>query len=447
MENGKEKYGLFTTITMIVGICIGSGIFFKSDNILVATGGSIFLGILVFVLGAVSIIFGGLCMGQLAARTDKAGGAITYYETFGSERLAGAFGWFQIFVYYPTITSVVAWASGIFFCILFNLGDSFLLQMAVGMTFCAISFLYNILSPKFGGLFQNTTTVIKLIPLFLFAVLGMIFGDPLEGFKNVSTSTFAGASWIMAVGPISFSYDGWIVSTSITHEIRKPKRNMPLALIVGPLFILAAYLLYFVGVSSYLSPETIMALGDEHVAVMASQLLGSWGAKAILVFVTISVLGTVNGLVLGYIRLPYSLALRGAFLPFSRQLRKINPKLQMPVNSAIFAFAVSLLWTFVHFVTQHYNLLPNSDISEISIAISYLLYSILYFKVFRLYLKREIKNIFFGIICPLFATLGVLFILGGGMQAKLFPYYAAFCLLVFALSYLLLPSGKKQQKD
>ena len=36
-----KKYGLFTAITMIVGICIGSGIFFKSDNVLIATNGSI----------------------------------------------------------------------------------------------------------------------------------------------------------------------------------------------------------------------------------------------------------------------------------------------------------------------------------------------------------------------------------------------------------------------
>ena len=45
----KEKgYGLFTTIAMIIGVVIGSGIFFKSDNILVATNGSIALGVLVF---------------------------------------------------------------------------------------------------------------------------------------------------------------------------------------------------------------------------------------------------------------------------------------------------------------------------------------------------------------------------------------------------------------
>lgn len=54
----SKTYRLPTAIAMIVGICIGSGIFFKSDNILAATGGSVFLGILVFLLGAIGIIFG-----------------------------------------------------------------------------------------------------------------------------------------------------------------------------------------------------------------------------------------------------------------------------------------------------------------------------------------------------------------------------------------------------
>ena len=78
MKPAKEKYGLFTAITMIIGICIGSGIFFKSDNILKATGGSISLGVLVFVLAAVAIVFGGLTLSEHPisalrdARNDKA---------------------------------------------------------------------------------------------------------------------------------------------------------------------------------------------------------------------------------------------------------------------------------------------------------------------------------------------------------------------------------------
>lgn len=64
MTESSPTYRLPTAIAMIVGICIGSGIFFKSDNILIATGGNVPLGILVFLLGAVGIIFGGLSIGN-----------------------------------------------------------------------------------------------------------------------------------------------------------------------------------------------------------------------------------------------------------------------------------------------------------------------------------------------------------------------------------------------
>ena len=71
--------------------------------------------------------------------------------------------------------------------------------------------------------------------------------------------------WISAIAPIAFSFDGWVVATSIGHEIKDSKRNLPKALIIAPIFILAMYVLYFVGISIYIGPETIMALGDAHV--------------------------------------------------------------------------------------------------------------------------------------------------------------------------------------
>ena len=75
----KNEYSLFTTIAMIVGIVIGSGIF-KSDNILIATNGSVTLGILIFFIASISIIFGSLTIAELASRTDETGGIIAYAE-------------------------------------------------------------------------------------------------------------------------------------------------------------------------------------------------------------------------------------------------------------------------------------------------------------------------------------------------------------------------------
>lgn len=68
-EEIHKKYSLLTAITMIVGVCIGSGIFFKSDNILIATQGSILLGVFLFVIAAIAIVFGSLTIGELSSRS------------------------------------------------------------------------------------------------------------------------------------------------------------------------------------------------------------------------------------------------------------------------------------------------------------------------------------------------------------------------------------------
>ncbi len=427
----QNRYGLFTCIAMIVGIVIGSGIFFKSDNILVATGGSVFLGVLVFLLGAIGIVFGGLCMSELAARTDTHGGLIGYAEAFAGQRAACSFGWFQVLLYYPTITVVVAWVVGIYTCMLFGWEGTLERQMLIGFGFLLICFVFNVLSAKLGGWFQNATTVIKLLPLAFVAICGLLFGDPAAGFANISAETFRSTGWLAAIGPIAFSYDGWIVSTSISHEVRHAKRNVPLALITAPLFILLVYVLYFVGITGYVGPENVMAMGDAHVEYAATHLLGSIGAKVLLVFVIVSVMGTVNGLVLGSIRLPQSLALRG-LIPLSPQLAKENEKLRMPVNSAAFAFALCVFWSVVHYLTTRFQLLPNSDVSEISIAMSYLLYVVLYVQVFRLFRHGEVKGWVRGVLIPVMATVGALLILTGALQNWLFFAYAAFCLAVVA---------------
>ena len=101
MEKKKGHYGLTTAIAMIVGIVVGSGIFFKADDILIYTGGSVRLGIIAFMIGAISIIFGSLSLIELSLRSTKSGGVIAYYEEFLSDKVASAFGWFQIFVYFP----------------------------------------------------------------------------------------------------------------------------------------------------------------------------------------------------------------------------------------------------------------------------------------------------------------------------------------------------------
>jgi basic amino acid/polyamine antiporter, APA family len=437
----KNEYGLFTAIGMIVGIVIGSGIFFKSDNILVATNGSISLGVLVFCIAAMGIIFGSLTISELASRKSKAGGIITYAEYSYNKSIACAFGWFHTFLYYPTLTAVVSWVSGIYICMLFGINGGLLTETIIALIVMTTFYIINVLSAKLGGYFQNASTIIKIIPLILIALAGVFFGNPSE--IAISDIThMKSASWITAIAPIAFSFDGWIIATSIGHEIKDSKKNLPKALIIAPIFILIIYVLYFVGISIYVGPETIMNIGDAHVDLAANRLFGAWGAKIILTFVVVSILGTVNGLIMGHIRMPYSLAIRGMF-PNSNKIKKVNENLGMPINSAIISFIISVVCLFIHYITQKYNYLPNSDISEVSSTVNYLLYILLYFKVFKMGLAGEIKGLLRGKVNPILATVGSLIILFGSLNNPLFLVYAIICGIIL-ISAMLFWKYKKE---
>lgn len=431
----KNKYGLFTAITMIVGVVIGSGIFFKSDNILIATEGNIGLGVLVFFIAAISIIFGSLTVAELAARNDKPGGIITYAEDAYGTPVSCAFGWFHTFLYYPTLIVVVSWITGIYGCILFNIEGTLETQILIGIVTTIVLFIFNFISSRLVGYFQNFSTIVKLIPLILIGAIGLIFGNP-GSFANIeATATPQSGSWLSAIVPIIFAFDGWIVSTSIAHEVKSAKRNLPLALIISPLFILAIYLLYFLGITHLIGAEAIMSTGDAHVDIAANTIFGAWGAKLILVFIIISVMGTVNGLIMGMTQLPYSLAIRNMF-PYSHKVSHINEKWGRPILSALISFVIVAFWFIVHYFTQKYELLPNSDISEISITFNYVGYIILYVRIFQYGLSGNIKGLWRGKLNPILATIGSLIILFVGMQSPLFGFYAILCIVLIIISLI-----------
>lgn len=435
----QGRYNLFTALAMLVGTVIGSGIFFKSDNVLQYTGGNIGLGIIVFALAALAIIFGSLSIAELAKRSDRDGGLIGYADEFVSPHFSTMIGWFQLLLYFPTLGVVVTWVVGIYTTLLFGVKDASLeLQMGIGLAWFIICYIFNIISASFSGKFQVFSTIVKLIPLFVLGVATWLFGDPVKAIVAPTPQAVQATqslAWLGAIGPIAFSFDGWVVATSISGELKNAKRNLPIALVVAPLLILVGYLIYFVGISAYLGVDTVMTLGDDSVNQVASNLFGDGFAKAFLVFVVISVMGTVNGLILGLIRLPYSLA-QGNHIPFKAFLSRISPRYNLPLGSAALGFVLSMFWLLVHYVTMKTKILGAMDISEIAIVTSYLLYVVFYYSVFRLWRQGVITNVFFGVVVPLLATLGSGFVLFGGMQNPLFlPICLPICVIVLGLAY------------
>lgn len=412
MKNQTQKYGLLTAIAMIVGIVIGSGIFFKVDDILIRTDGNVLLGGLAFVIGAIGIIFAGLCLAIYAKESDEAGGIITYIESVFGKQLAFLTGWFQATVYFPTLAAVLAWVSALYTTMLFSNVELNIWMLTI--VYLIVIFAMNIIAPKVAGFFQTSTTFIKLIPLLILAALGLFFGEPTFTSASISMASVVGAS--SAIVSVAYAYDGWSIAPSIAHEIKDSKRNLPKALIIAPLIIMGVYLTYYFGVIALVGAPQIMELGNAYIEVAFMQIFGSMGAKLLLVFVVISVLGTTNGLILGGTRVPYLLAIRHEF-PFSKQISKINERHQVPTNSAIVFILFTIFWLFIHYLVEQQGMF-TMDVSELPIIIMYLFYTLMFVGIYKKYKNKEITSKIQGILYPTLALLGAFVVIYGGFTGE-----------------------------
>ena len=100
----KKRYGLAMAIAMVVGIVIGSGVFFKAEKILVATKGDLKLGILSWVLGGIIMIVCAYAFAILGTKYEKESGLIDYAEAVVGRKYGYMVGWFMAALYFPSLT-------------------------------------------------------------------------------------------------------------------------------------------------------------------------------------------------------------------------------------------------------------------------------------------------------------------------------------------------------
>lgn len=386
----RQIYGLFTTIALIVGTVIGSGIFFKADDILQYTGGHVGLSLALISLSGMMVMVSSLSLSKFAAMDKKGGSIIDYYEQFIHPKVASAFGWFQLFVYFPTISTVVSWVCAIYLSDLFHMNASLEVLFVMSLALSFIIILINTYYRKIAGVLQNISTIIKLLPLILIGFSGLFFGNGVIQDAHLSTMANSSPIWLSALIPILFSYDGWITALNLAAEVKNPSKNITRALIIGPLVIVLAYSFYFYGINAMLGNDQVMALGNQTIYVATTQLFGSIASKFIMIIVIISILGVQNGMNMAGIRLPQMLSSRG-YLPMSR-FSTVDPHLGVSKSSAVLYAGIVVVWTVIHYLVTKLNLLGSSDVSEIAIVFSYIMYGLLYVALLKLWFKQVIKK-------------------------------------------------------
>ena len=191
----EKRYGLPTAICMVVGIVIGSGVFFKAEKVLQATKGNMPLGILAWgIVGAIMIICS-YVFATMATRYEKVSGLVDYAEATVGRRYAYYVGWFMAVLYTPCLVSALAWISARYFCVLLGWDITGGACMTIAGAMLCLDHVLNALAPRLAGRFQVSTTVIKMIPLALMAAcgaaVGMMNGRMAENFATMSTGAIS----------------------------------------------------------------------------------------------------------------------------------------------------------------------------------------------------------------------------------------------------------------
>ena len=410
----KKKYGLFTAISMVVGIVIGSGVFFKAEKILNVTGGNLPLGILAWIIGGVIMMICSYVFAVMATKYEYVNGVVDYSEVTVGKKYGYMMGWFFATIYYPTLTSVLAWVSARYTAVLFGWSIVGPECMVLSAVFLIGSYAINALSPKIAGKFQVTTTVIKLIPLVLMGVVGVIVGltngMTVQNFTNAVTVVASKSSALLtAVCATAFAYEGWVIATSINAELRDSKKNLPIALVAGAAIVIVVYILYYVGLAGVVSNQTLMEQGQEGVKIAFSTLFSNVGGTLLFVFIIISCLGTLNGLMMGCTRGFYSLAARHVG-PSPEIYQEVSPKTNMATNSSVLGLLLCVLWLAYFYganlVEKSWFGVMSFDSSELPIITVYALYIPMFIAFMA---KQKDLGAFKRFVMPTLGVLGCLF--------------------------------------
>ena len=422
----EKRYGLPTAICMVVGIVIGSGIFFKTEAVLAATGGNVLSGVLSLLIMGVIMLFCAFAFSILAQKYEKVNGLLDYAEAVCGPKYAYYLGWFMTFIYTPGITSVLCWVSARYFGELVGFGVTSGETMVLAALFLMVDVFINAISPKLAGKLQISTTVIKLIPLILMAIVGTAFGLSSGQLVNnfnmeVSSDVSFFGGMMSSVVALAFAFEGWILATSINAELKNAKKTLPLALILGGFVIVAVFVCYYMGICGAISVEELMASGSTQAF---KNLFGNAFGTFLSVFVVISCMGTANGLMMANSRNMYSLAVRGNG-PKPSLFARVDEDTNMPINSTFVGALIVMVW-LVYFYganlssTNWFGLF-SFDSSELVIVALYLMYIPIFVKMYQHKEDGFIKRY----VVPTLAILSSLFLVGCAVYSHGIAKYQA----------------------
>jgi APA family basic amino acid/polyamine antiporter len=325
-----RRLGLLSSIGLVIGITIGGGIFRTPAGIATRVPEPMFM-LGVWVLGGVIVLCGALAFAELSAAMPETGGMYVYLREGWGRPYAFLYGWAQLVLIRAAALGGISSVFGEYFMRVFGLDPIAYPAMADYLAAGAIIFAgaTNIVGVRLGALFAGLSTITKFGALALLVLASFLWGGGVGGSVTHLASTGAGVDagvFGLALISVMWAYDGFADLTFASGEVTDPQRNLPRAIIIGTVLIIAIYLLANAAYL-YVSPIEQMAKSRLIAADTMGAIFGQAGVSFIAVVVMISTFGSLMGSMLASPRIFFAMADdKMLFKPIA----KVHPTWQTP---------------------------------------------------------------------------------------------------------------------
>jgi basic amino acid/polyamine antiporter, APA family len=336
--------GLWSSVALVVGITIGSGIFRTPATVAQRVPSPIAM-LLLWGLGGAITLCGALSIGELAAALPETGGLYAYLREGWGRPAAFLFGWSELVLIRANALGGIAVVFGDYFLRSVGVNPAEHVLAARGLSAAAIAFAaaVNIRGTNLGAFIVGIATWAKFAALMILGgaafVLGSRHGARLDHFTTAAGEPLLIGGMGLALVSILWAYDGWADLSFASGEVKNPQVNLPRAIILGTLAIIAIYLTTNAAYL-YVTPLHTMAQSRLVAADTMFALFGRAGVILVSIFVMISSFSSLNGSMLASPRVFFAMADDGLFF---ERIARVHPRFQTPYVAILLAAVLGMI--------------------------------------------------------------------------------------------------------
>jgi amino acid transporter len=337
-----RRLGLLSSIGIVIGITIGGGIFRTPAGIATRVPEPMMM-LAVWIIGGLVVLCGALAFAELAASMPETGGMYVYLREGWGRPYAFLYGWAQAVLIRAAALGGISSVFGEYFLRVFGFDPAVHPQWADYLAAGAIAFaaFVNIIGVQMGAFFVGLSTLTKFGALTALVVLSFLLGGGSgASWSNLAptTATVDAGLFGLALISVLWAYDGFADLSFASGEVKDPQRNLPRAIIVGTLLIIAIYVSANIAYL-YMNPIEKVQSSRLIAADTMSSMFGQAGAAFISVVVMISTFGSLIGSMLASPRIFFAMADDGLFF---RSIASVHPKFNTPHIAILFACVLGI---------------------------------------------------------------------------------------------------------